>query len=182
MNAVKKIARPGFIIAFFLVCAACIVCFVILFAALRTQGVPTTLDMMPGFSYDEARAHLALYTTAAKSLLNWFQLVDLVFPFAYGLFLSSIITCLLVNIDSKDTKAIWLNLLPFAAAAFDLLENAGIFAMARIHPAPYPVVALLASAANAIKFLFTGVSLITLVVLIWFRLRSIFKKNKSAGI
>jgi len=165
MKWLQPLARPRFILVFLGFFIACQIVFFFLFQALAAQGVPTTLDMMTGFTLAQARAHFAVYTPEAFSLLNWFQLVDLIFPFAYGLLFASFSFWLLAKLSPASTRFRLLCLAPLVGAACDLLENTGIFTMARTYPGDIQTLAALTATAGIVKnFFFLG-SVLMLVVL-----------------
>jgi hypothetical protein len=182
MSRLKKLARPRWILVFLAVFISCQIVFLFLFPALATRGVPTTLDMMTGFNPDQARLHFSLYTDKSSALLNWFQAVDVVFPISYGLLFSSFSAWLLGKLRPGANHLLLLCAIPLAAALFDLLENTGIFIMARIYPASIEVSAQLTSLAGVVKnILFLGSILLCLVLGIaaWVKCCGDRKKSKN---
>ncbi len=165
MSWLKSLARPRFIFVFLGVFVACQIIFLFLFQALGARGIPTTLDMMTGFTPAQASAHFSLYTDESLAILNWFQAVDVVFPAAYGLLFASFSAWLLGKLLPDSKRILWLGLIPVAGASFDLLENTGIFTMARIYPASVETAATLTSAAGVVKNLLFMGSLLMIVIL-----------------
>jgi hypothetical protein len=179
MTWLKSWARPRSILIFLGVVIACQIGFLVLFQALAAQGVPTTLDMMTGFSPAQARAHFMLYNDQARVILNWFQAVDVVFPVGYGLFFAGFITWLLMKLMPAARRLLLLGLVPVTGAVFDLLENTGIFIMVRIYPADINTAAVLTSAAGVVKnLLFIGSLLFMVVLTVVYIVRRISTKGQ----
>ena len=174
MRWLQPLARPRFILFFLGLFIACQIVFFFLFQALAAQGVSTTLDMMTGFTPGQARAHFEAYTPAAFLLLNWFQLTDLVFPSAYGLFFASLSFWLLGKLFPSSTRVGWVCLVPLVGAGCDLLENTGIFIMARVYPGDIQTLAVLTGAAGIVKnVLFLGGVLLAVTLSIIYLMRRV---------
>jgi hypothetical protein len=144
----------------------------------EATGGLSALDMQVGFSAGEAYRQIGAYGSEGRRWYNWFQITDLFFPIAYGLFLSGCIAALVRRLPGGDKAAAgasprgwapalrWLPLLPLAAALCDLIENAGIFTMIRLYPDGIGVPAAVAMTAGLLKFAFIGLSVLAAVLLL----------------
>lgn len=163
MKWIQRMARPRYILIFLGAVIVCEALFAFLTPRLHAHGVFTTLDLMMGFSYADAQMHLALYSDSVKIIYNWFQLVDLVFPFSYGLLFASLITLILIKIFPSKDQWLILGYIPLLGTACDLAENLGIFTMIRIYPEPFEVWAVFTSAAGVVKFICLAASILIIV-------------------
>ena len=137
----------------------------------RTGG-EALLDMSFGFGAEQAYEMVGNYGVEGRRYYHTIQLVDLLFPVSYTLLLLSLIGYLAKR-RNRDRLLLcpvsrWL-FLPLLAGICDLLENAGIFAMLRIYPDPFPVVARMTSIFGVFKFSAIAVSIGIVLVLLIFR-------------
>ncbi len=88
---------------------------------------------------------------------------DILYPIAYTFFFSLMITYLMQRAFDKDSKFQRLNVLPFGAWLFDLIENICILFILSSYPAQETAVAGILTLANGVKWLFAGLSILTLV-------------------
>ena len=88
---------------------------------------------------------------------------DILYPITYTFFYSLLITLLLRSAFSADSKLQWLNVLPFGAWVFDLLENVYIVTLLVNYPAQSPIVAGMLTVVNGIKWAFAGASILALL-------------------
>ena len=144
-----------------LIFLALVIFFELLFSVLlipafenRTGG-EALLDMSFGFSPEQAYEMVSNYGVEGRRYYHTIQLVDLAFPVSYTLLLVSLIGYLAKR-RNRDRLLAWpvprWIFLPLLASGCDLLENAGIFAMLRIYPDPFPVVARMTSLFGVLKF------------------------------
>lgn len=91
---------------------------------------------------------------------------DLVWPLVYLFFL---VTCLTMVFKSLEIRGSWkmVNLLPFGAVIFDLLENTATSIVMYRYPLRTPVFAELAPIFTFLKWSLIGASFIALVVGVW---------------
>jgi len=108
-------------------------------------------DANEAFPIDEGRA---FYT-------NFELTVDLIYPIVYTFFFSLLISFLLRRSFDKTSRLHLLNLLPFGAWLFDLIENICIVILLSSFPAEEPAIATILMVANGIKWLFAGASILT---------------------
>ena len=91
---------------------------------------------------------------------------DLAFPIIYtGFFLTSI-SFVLKKVVSEDSKLRQLNLIPFLGMIFDLAENSATTSVMSAYPGQNPVGLMLAQVFTPIKWLFVGLSMILLILLL----------------
>jgi hypothetical protein len=159
--------------------AATVILFLILLNVVKAQDIVARAfgytGSVPMFALDQmARGYtpaqvfkvMTAYGPAGRRAYAFLLLtVDLIFPFLYGSFL-------FLSIRGASRRAAipvrWANGLAaagFVATACDWLENILFLSLMRIYPARSIAVAKLASFFTETKFLFSGVSLIILVVL-----------------
>ncbi len=122
-------------------------------------GGATILDMQFTTSPDQVYAILDTLGEAGRAFdLTRILPLDLVFPFAYGLFLSLAISWVLLRIVPADSPWFFLNLAPVTAAAADYCENAGVLTLLLTYPARLDPVAAFTSAMYVVKFAFSVLS------------------------
>ncbi len=180
MKWIIKLSKARFIIMFFIIFIACQALFMLIQPEfLKQAGVPSSLDLQPGFSYKTAYTQIAQYGEEGIRFYNYFQIVDIIFPLCYGLLFSSIITLIQRKAFEKYNRLLLLNILPLAGALFDLLENFGIFGMIRIYPADFETLACLTSVSGIIKFALIAISLLLIVSGIIYFIIACAGKNKA---
>ena len=88
---------------------------------------------------------------------------DIIYPIVYTFCFSLLITVVLRAALSKDSKLQRLNVLPFGAWAFDMLENVCILTLLLSFPAQSTLVAGVLMVVNGIKWLFAAASILALL-------------------
>ncbi|HEQ71672.1 MAG TPA: hypothetical protein ENN69_04210 [Spirochaetia bacterium] len=160
MKVISTLTRPRFILTFLIAVILCQIAFLFLYRALAAEGVPTTLDMMTGFTPQAARDHIKLYSNEAFRLLNWFQMVDLVFPAAYGLMFAGLTARFLGTLRPGSPRLVLLALVAPVGAVFDLCENVGIFIMVRVFPESIILPARLTAVVGIVKYVLITAALL----------------------
>jgi hypothetical protein len=123
------------------------------------------LDLTFFLPIDKVLAAIVSYGTAGRSLYATIELTaDIIYPIIYTCFFSLLMTFLLQHAFDKDSKLQRLNVLPFGAWLFDMLENACILTLLFSFPAQSALVAGALSLMNGIKWLFAGASILTILV------------------
>ena len=105
---------------------------------------------------------------------------DLAFPAIYLFFLVTAITRLLDK-TPEDSKLRMLNLLPFLAVIFDLLENIMTATVMGMYPKEAVFAASIAPYASVIKWVFVGASFALVGVLAVYRLVVIYLKESPCS-
>ncbi len=130
-------------------------------------GGATILDMTFTTSPQQVYAVLDALGAAGRSFdLTRIVPLDLVFPFAYTLFLSVAITFFLSRYLQQDSPWFRLNLIPVVAGAADYSENAGVITLLVSYPAQMDIVAIWTSLMYSIKFIFSVLSFTVLFIAI----------------
>ena len=91
---------------------------------------------------------------------------DLAFPILYTVFYLTSISFILKRIVRKESKLRILNLLPLLGMVFDLAENSATTSIMSAYPGLNPAGLLLAQVFTPLKWLFVGLSMILLVLLL----------------
>jgi hypothetical protein len=143
-------------------------------------GVSGILDLQTGFSYESAYQQIGNYGEEGIQIYNYIQIVDTIFPIAFGMGLLCFLSFLLKKLSPDNKKLTTLALLPLIGTLFDFLENIGIFLMIRLYPQPFTTLAGGVKVIGIIKMIgygfgFTGIS----IVLILLFIRWIKKKVSS---
>jgi hypothetical protein len=124
---------------------------------------PLDLTFFP--SVEQVLAAVAAYGVDGRALYATIELTaDIVYPIVYTFFFSLLMTFLLQRAFDKDSKLQRLNVLPFGAWLFDMLENACILTLLFSFPTQSALVAGALSLMNGIKWLFAGASILTILV------------------
>lgn len=133
-------------------------------------GGATILDMTLTTRPEQVYAVLDALGAVGRSFdLTWIVPLDLVFPFAYTLFLSVAITFFLARFLPQESPWFRLNLVPLIAGAADYGENAGVITLLVSYPAQLDIVAIWTSLMYIIKFMFSflSFSLLFIAIAVW---------------
>jgi hypothetical protein len=123
-------------------------------------SIDLTLAASPATLFNK----VAAYGEQGRSAYRIFALTaDVAYPIIYSIFLGLAITFLFRRIFPLESRLQKLNLLPFAALLFDVLENLGIVALLSTYPQQITWLAVTTSFINFIKWVCAGGS--TLLVL-----------------
>ncbi len=150
-----------------------LVLFLVIFPMVSAQlallsGGAHMIDMEMGYTPDQVYQMIAAYGEQGRSLHIITTLTaDLLFPLDYAFLFA-----LLIVITYEEAFPAGgmlrmlrnLSLMPFAAAAFDLLENAGIVAMLSLHPRQAPFLAQAANLFTTLKWGFLVLSIVLALI------------------
>jgi len=126
-------------------------------------SIDLTLAASPATLFNKVDA----YGEQGRNVYRIFALTgDIAYPIIYSIFLGLAITFLFRRIFPLESGWQKLNLLPFAALLFDVLENLGIVALLSTYPQQLTWLAVLTIIINFIKWVCAGGS--TLLVLAGF--------------
>lgn len=93
------------------------------------------LDLRFGFTPDQAHKAFLFYGDyGRRGIIIFTGIVDSLYPFVYASLLALSISRLQIRLAINCTKWQLLNVLPFVAALFDLMENSGILLMLQDFP------------------------------------------------
>lgn len=179
-DTLKKYAIGWLILAFFALD--------VLFSAIILPGAQTRLEAASGgtgpidlqffYTPEKAYAMIASYGDAGRAAYRTVELtVDIIYPIVYTLFFSLFITWLFQRGLAPHSKLHRLNVVPFGAWLFDLLENVCIVTMLSLYPSTPTILAYLAVIFTMIKWGFAAASLLLLLVGLVMVVRTKFKKR-----
>jgi hypothetical protein len=135
----------------------------------EASGLQTKpLDLEFYFTAERAYELIATYNQAVRSFYIPFELsADIIYPILYGIYLSLILSFLLKkNWQDPHNQVISLvNLLPFGASIFDFFENFGIVILVANYDTRLDTLAVITGINNAIKWIFAGLTLLSILVL-----------------
>lgn len=139
------------------------------------------LDIMFNYSPADVFTRLEAYGYSGRLLYllsSWS--VDFIYPLLYSFLLSFLLTLFLRRAFSPGNPLIRMQLLPFGMMFFDYLENGTIAILLAAFPAKPLFLAALASLFTSLKWCFSAITFIALLVaiaglLFAFRRRSITK-------
>ncbi len=125
----------------------------------------TILDLHFGFSTDDVLNNLRLMHDSGRHLyLLTSLLIDTPYAIAYG-FIYAIIIAALIKRKITTTNQYLIGI-PFFISFFDLLENSGIVYFILHYPHIPPVVTQFVSIFNQLKWVFAGITLVLIVILL----------------
>lgn len=137
-----------------------------------------SIDLTFGSSPATLFSIVEAYGIQGRSIYRIFALTaDIAYPIIYAIFLGLTITFLFRRIFPLESSLQKLNLLPFAALLFDVLENLGIAALLSTYPQQISWLAFFTIIVNFIKWVcVAGSMLLVLVGLIGWMVVSIRKR------
>lgn len=142
------------------------------------SGGTGPIDLQFFYTPEKVYEMIASYGEAGRAAYRTFELTgDIIYPIVYTLFFSLLITWLFQRGFAADSAAQRLNVVPFGALLFDLLENLSIVLMLSSYPSTLTIVAWLATIFTMIKWVFAGVSIVLLLVGFVMALKNRFKQQ-----
>ncbi len=130
-----------------------------------TSGGVGPIDTLFFYTPDRVYDMIAAYGEAGRAMYRTSALTaDLIYPIAYSLFLGLAITWCFGRLPAGWRWGQRLNVLPFGAALFDVLENVSVAIMLSVHPARPALLAWMATAFTMTKWGLVGVSVGTLAI------------------
>lgn len=127
------------------------------------SGDVGVIDLMFAPPPAQILAAIEAYSTARPFYATVELTADILYPISYAFFYSLLISFLLQRAFGKESKIQRLNLLPFGAWIFDLLENICILTLLYSFPAQSMAVAGALMVINGIKWAFAGLSILSVV-------------------
>jgi hypothetical protein len=118
------------------------------------------------FFYTPEQAYSRLDAYGAEGRIHYRNILltaDIVWPMLYTLLLGCSISWVFKRSIAEGSKVHQLNVVPFGALLFDLLENACIVTMLSIFPSRPAVLAWMATTCTMVKWLFVGASVLLLL-------------------
>lgn len=127
-------------------------------------GVNVSPDTSFVYTARDLNAMAEAYGSAGRAYYIYSRFTfDLVWPTVYLLFLASLVTRLFRFLEPNDPRRL-VNLLPFIAVFFDLLENSAASLVMFRYPLASPIAASLAPVFTFLKWVFIGFSFAALVI------------------
>jgi hypothetical protein len=137
------------------------------------------LDLQFGFTPEFAYTVLAGYGEYGREGIMVFTgIVDSLYPLVYGSLLAFSISRFRMKTNADKDSFQIVNLTPFVAVLFDLIENTGILIMIQYYPGQLISIAWVTSIAGMFKWLIVGSSVL---ILLFFMIKTLFiwKKGKA---
>jgi hypothetical protein len=136
------------------------------------------IDLLLSYTPETIQTMLSSYGNEGISFYKNFTItIDIFYPVIYSLFLSLLIAWLLKKSVSVESKIHYLSVVPLFAGIFDWFENINILIMLYSYPNLSSFVANLSSVCTSIKWGFSLLSTIVLIIAIIFYIRSKIYKN-----
>lgn len=122
------------------------------------------IDLMIAPAPETLANAITAYGTEGRAFYTTIELTaDILYPIAYAFFYSLLISFIFKRAFNPENKVHWLNVLPFGAWLFDLIENIIILTLFSGFPnLPAPLLGAL-MLVNTIKWSFAGLSILSLV-------------------
>ena len=144
----------------------------------NASGNTGPLDLMFFYTPQTAYEMVANYGDYRSTYRVVELTVDIVYPIVYTLFFSLLLTWLFNKNLDAESKIQKLNILPFGAGLFDLLENLGIVTMLSVYPSTPAIVAWITTIFTMAKWSFLGVSILLMIIGTLVPITKLFRKNK----
>jgi len=122
------------------------------------------LDMTTFYAPEQAFEMIENYGPEGRAYYNYIQMVDFFFPIVYSLFFTFLIAKLMMLNNLFQPRWRFLAFVPLIAGICDWLENIGIFAMLRIYPRDFRIIAVLTNMVCVLKFGFILLSIVIIIV------------------
>ena len=123
------------------------------------------IDLLFFYTPEKAYQMVAAYGEQGRAVYRTGELtLDIIYPIVYTLFFSLFITWLFQRGFAAESGMQGLNVVPFGAWLFDLLENLGIVGMLSVYPSTPSLLAWVSSIFTVIKWLFAGASVLLMVI------------------
>ena len=140
------------------------------------QGDIQPLDLMFFATPDQTFGMIEKYGDAGRVFYRNVELtVDIVYPIVYLFAFGLLISWLFKRGFSPNSKMMKLNIIPFGAWFFDLLENLNIVTLLTIYPAKPTAFAWLLMVLTTIKWLFAFASIALILIGLVMAIRNGFK-------
>ena len=147
----------------------------VLFMGVLLPGAQTTLesasngtgpiDLQFFYTPEKVYGMIDSYGAEARAAYRVTELTtDIIYPIVYTLAYSMLITWLFQRGFAKDSFMQKLNVMPFGAWLFDLLENIGIVTMLSIFPSQPAALAWITTVFTSVKWFFAFASIALVLV------------------
>jgi len=132
---------------------------------LALSGGAPILDIRPGYTFVEVEHLLTVLGEQGRQLYATFQILDLVFPLAYGMTLTLALTGVITRLLPEGHPIEKAVSIPILGMIFDYLENITIAALIASYPNLSPLAVSVASIFTQLKWSFIILACVLLVLL-----------------
>ncbi len=116
------------------------------------------------------------YGESGRATYRLFELTgDILYPIIYTLFFSLLLTWLLQRAFAADSSVRLLNVVPFGAWLFDLLENLGIVTMLSMYPSTSMLIAWATILFTIAKWVFAIATIVLILFALVLAIKNRFK-------
>jgi hypothetical protein len=123
------------------------------------------LDLRPGFSPDQAWEALNALGETGRQQYRFFEaFFDIIYPLIYGIFFAMMIVFLFRQVGGRLSRMTAVAWFPLVGMVADWLENIGIIRLIDAFPERADGWAKFASIAGQVKWFFSGVALLYIMV------------------
>ncbi|MGY5861487.1 MAG: hypothetical protein RTU09_03870 [Candidatus Thorarchaeota archaeon] len=163
---IKKMATLRFFLLFLILTIITVVAMGYINPQILTlSGGQPILDIRPGYSFAEVEHLLTVLGEQGRQLYTTLQVIDLVFPIAYGMSITLALTGVIIRLFPEGhtmEKAIFL---PILGMIFDYLENITIATLIASYPNLSPFAVNVASIFTQLKWTCIILAFALLVIL-----------------
>ena len=129
------------------------------------SGGTGPIDLQFFYTPEKVYSMVASYGDAGRADYRAFELTgDIIYPIVYTLFFSLFITWLFQRSFASNSRMQKYNVVPFGGWLFDLLENLGIVSMLSVFPSTPAALAWITAIFTLIKWLFSGMSAVFMLI------------------
>jgi len=140
------------------------------------MGSSGPIDLKFFYTPQTAYEMISSYSEQMRAVYRISELtLDVVYPVVYALFFSLLITWLFKRGFAAESKIQRLNVVPFGAWLFDLLENLGIVTMLSVYPSTPALIAWLTTIFTMVKWTFAGAGGILILIGLVMAIKNKFK-------
>lgn len=143
-----------------------------------TSGGVGPIDLQFFYTPEKVASMIEAYGEAGRSTYRLFELTgDILYPIIYTLFFSLLLSWLLQRAFAGDSSVRLLNVVPFGAWLFDLLENLSIVIMLSMYPSTSVLIAWAATLFTIVKWVFAIATIVLIVFAFILAVKNRFKKQ-----
>lgn len=123
------------------------------------------IDLMMAPSPDTLANAISAYGAEGRAFYSTIELTaDILYPIAYAFFYGLLISFIFKRVFDEKSKIQLLNVLPFGAWLFDLIENICILTLFSSFPNLPAALLMILTIVNAVKWAFAGLSILSLLM------------------
>lgn len=142
------------------------------------SGGNGSIDLLLFYTPVQVYSMVASYGDAGRAMYRAHELtIDVIYPVVYTLLFALLITWLFRRGFAPGSRMQKLNVVPFGAFLFDMLENVCIVLMLSIHPAQPAALAWIGALITFVKWLFAIATILLILTGLVMALKNGFKKQ-----